>query len=70
MATTAHIKKEVKLEFMLPLRKAPGDAECAVSVSMETEDRTTLKYYRTDRREGECRRVSGNASSQSDSGRM
>lgn len=44
-------------------RQKLGDAERAVSVSMETEDGTALKYRRTDRHEGECRRVSGNASS-------
>lgn len=34
-----------------------------MSVSMETEDGTALKYRRTDRHVGKCRRVSGNASS-------
>lgn len=34
-----------------------------MSVSMETEDGTALKYRRAARHEGKCRRVSGNASS-------
>lgn len=65
----AHENVETGVYAALRKGKRLGDAERAVSVSMETEDGTALKYRRTDRHEGKCRRVSGNASSRFNSGR-